>query len=328
LTSVSRLVAALIASLLAGCASSRDRETAARIEALKATYDQLHQRFEKAAAGEPLVAAAFADRGQVILAIRSGLIEELVGNVAATYLDQVTVDLGEFRAHADGEINKKTFLGRVTVGKWNLSVDLGSMAGRLRAGPPQVSLHPPDLLDIDLPIGIEETKGGATLYFEWDSSGVANVVCNDFKSTLAIEGRVLPQQHRLKGAFELKNTGESLTATPMFPERKLQLRLDLLPSSWAKVKQALGSQDTLGKCGMLMDADDGLARLRALAANGISVHLPDAIFRTVHLPARLQESVVVNKRPVGLGLTALSLRIDTATLWSSVSVQVQTSPTK
>ncbi|MBK5255414.1 MAG: hypothetical protein JJE39_05225 [Vicinamibacteria bacterium] len=326
MTPASRCAAALIASMLAGCAASRDRDTAARIETLKASYSELHQRFERAADKEPLVASAFADRGEVILAIRSGLIEELVGNVAASYLDRVTVDLKEFGAHANGKMHKKTFLGRVTVGKWNLSVDLGSMAGHLRAGQPQVSLRPPNLLDVDLPVGIEEAHGDATLHFEWDSSGVANVVCNDFKSTLAIEGRVLPQQHRLKGAFELGNTGESLTAAPMFPERRLLLRLDLSPSSWAKVKEALGSQDTLGKCGMFMDADDGLARLRDLAANGISVRLPDSIFRTVHLPARLQESVMVNKRPVGLGLTAESLRIDTATLWSSVSVQVQTRP--
>jgi hypothetical protein len=44
----------------------------------------------------------------------------------------------------------------------------------------------------------------------------------------------------------------------------------------------------------------------------------------VSLPARLQKSVKVNQRSVGLRLTAESLRIENATLWSSVSVQVQT----
>ncbi len=41
------------------------------------------------------------------------------------------------------------------------------------------------------------------------------------------------------------------------------------------------------------------------------------------LPARLQKSVKVNERTVGLRLTANSLRIEKATLWSSVSVQVE-----
>jgi hypothetical protein len=75
-----------------------------------------------------------------------------------------------------------------------------------------------------------------------------------------------------------------------------------------------------------MDPDKGLVRLRELAARGIDVRLPDSIFRTVSLPARLQKSVTVSRRSVGLRLTAESLCIETATLWSSVSVQVQASP--
>jgi hypothetical protein len=72
-----------------------------------------------------------------------------------------------------------------------------------------------------------------------------------------------------------------------------------------------------------MHPDKGLLRLRALAARGIKVRLPESIFRTVSLPARLQKSVKVGQRTVGVRLAAESLRIETATLWSSVSVQVQ-----
>jgi hypothetical protein len=77
---------------------------------------------------------------------------------------------------------------------------------------------------------------------------------------------------------------------------------------------------------MMASATDGMTFLKALAAKGISIKLPDSIFRAVDLPARLQESVMVNRRPIGLRLTAESLRIGTSTLWSSASVQVQTRP--
>jgi hypothetical protein len=46
----------------------------------------------------------------------------------------------------------------------------------------------------------------------------------------------------------------------------------------------------------------------------------------VSLPARLQTSVEVSRRTVGLRLTAESLRIESATLWSSVSLQVTDRP--
>jgi RNA polymerase sigma factor (sigma-70 family) len=157
----------------------------------------------------------------------------------------------------------------------------------------------------------------------WDSTGLANVVCKDFELTREIRGRVLAQRHLVSGALRLHNNGESLTATPVFPERRIRLKLDLTAPSWGVVEAALRSQDTSGKCGALMDPDKGLVRLRALAARGIRVRLPDSIFRAVSLPARLQKSVKVSQRTVELQLTAESLRIETATLWSSVSVQVQ-----
>jgi hypothetical protein len=308
---------------LEGCAAKDLRDDSARMAVLEEAHGRLHERLEKAAAKEPLVASASADRGQVMLAIRSGLIEELAGNVARRYLDQVTVDLSEVEGHSSGELRKKTFLGRIKVGEWSVRFDLGSLTGHLRAGSPRVSLRGPDLIDVELPVDVQEAEGDAILRFGWDSAGLANVVCRDFELTREIRGRVLAQRHLVSGALRLHNTGESLTATPVFPDRRIRLKLDLTARSWAVVEAALRSQDTSGKCGTLMDPDKALVLLRALAARGIEIHLPDSIFRTVSLPARLQESVKVGQRTVGLRLTAESLRVETGTLWSSASLHVQ-----
>ncbi len=62
------------------------------------------------------MASAYAARGQVVLAIRAGLIEELAANVARRYLDRVTLDLTGVSAHRSGELRKRTFLGRVKLG--------------------------------------------------------------------------------------------------------------------------------------------------------------------------------------------------------------------
>jgi hypothetical protein len=318
----SALVLALVAVTLAGCATKTRQEDPARLALLEVTRDRLRERLAKVAATEPLVVSAFDDRGQVILAIRSTLIEELAGNVARRYLDRVTVDLSHVEGHSSGELRKRTFLGRLKVGRWRVSVELGDLAGQLRAGSPRVSLRGANLIDVELPVDVQETEGGATVRLAWDSAGLANVVCKDFELTREIRGRVLAQRHLVSGALRVHNTGESLTATPVFPDRRIQLKLDLTARSWKIVEAALRSQDTSGKCGTLMDPDKGLVRLRALAARGIKVRLPDSIFRTVSLPARLQRSVKVSQRTVGLRLTAESLRVETATLWSSASLQV------
>ncbi len=203
----SPLVLAVAAVALAGCATKAPQDDPPRMASLKASYDHLHERLEKAAATEPLVASAFADRGQVVLAIRSGLIEELAGNVARRYLDRVTVDLSEVEGHSSGELRKKTFLGRIKVGEWSVSVDLGRLVGHLRAGSPRVSLRGPDLIDVELPVDVQETEGDATLRFGWDSAGLVNVVCKDFRidpggprpsagATPSRFGCAAPRQHR------------------------------------------------------------------------------------------------------------------------------------
>lgn len=322
----SPLVLAATALALAGCATKPPSDDPARMAMLEDAYERLHERFEKAAGTEPLVASARADRGQVVLAIRSGLIEDLAGNVARRYLDRVTVDLSDVEGQSSGELRPKTFLGRIKVGEWSVSVDLGDLTGHLRAGSPRISLRGPDLIEVELPVDVQETEGDAIIRLGWDSTGLANLVCKDFELTREIRGRVLAQRHLVSGALRLHNTGEGVTATPVFPDRRIRLKLDLTAASWGVVEAALRSQDSSGRCGTLMDPDKGLVRLRALAARGIDVRLPDSIFRTVSLPARLQKSVTVSRRSVGLRLTAESLRIETALLWSSVSVQVQDSP--
>jgi len=319
----SPLLLAVTAVAFAGCATKAPQDDPARMALLKEAYDHLHERLEKAAATEPLVAAAFADRGQVVLAIRSGLIEELAGNVARRYLDRVTVDLSGVEGHKSGQLRKKTLLGRIKIGEWSVSLDLGDLMGHLRAGSPRVGLRGPDLIDVELPVDVQETEGEGTLRFGWDSAGLANVACKDFEMTREIRGRVLAQRHLVSGALRLHNSGESLTATPVFPDRRIRLKLDLTARSWGVVEAALRSQDTSGKCGTLMNPDKGLEHLKELAARGITVRLPRSVFRTVRLPTRLQNSVKVNRRTVGLRLAAESLRIETAALWASISVQVQ-----
>jgi hypothetical protein len=313
---------AVIVSLIAamGCAVERPGHT---LEALEATQARLEQRLDKALVKDPLVAAAFADPGQVVVTMRAQLIEELVRAVARDYLDNVVLDLEDVNAHSSGEIRKDTFLGRVKVGEWDVLVDLEKMVGTLRVGVPTVALRPPDFVDLVLPVDVLESKGAATLRFKWDSKGVANAVCRDFEVTQRIKGRVLGQTHQLKGALRLTSDGETVIATPVFPDRKVRLRMDLSRESWTDIEAALRAQNTFDRCGMALKPADALERLKAMASQGIAVKLPESILRPVRLPASLSESVQLRDGEVSLSLRALKLRVENATLWSSAEVQVR-----
>jgi hypothetical protein len=118
----------------------------------------------------------------------------------------------------------------------------------------------------------------------------------------------------------------AIVAVPQFPDRRVALRVDLSAPSWAIVEEALRSQDSLGRCGALLKPEDVLEKLHGLAERGIGVTLPEKIFRSVRLPARVEKAVVVGDRTVGLAVTAGRLSSSSALLWSSASVTVDSAP--
>jgi hypothetical protein len=317
-------VLVLLGACLCGIACRREpREDPARLAALQATYEQLHRRLEEASRKDPAVVSALSSDGQLAMGIRSGLIEEIAGNLSRRYLDTVRVDLTDIDGQGSGEIHKDTFLGRIKVGDWSIRVELGGLIGQIRVGWPRVGLRGPNFIDVSLPVETQQTEAAARLHFEWDSASLANVVCRDFKITREVRGRVLAQKHTIEGSLRLVNAGESLVADPVVPDRSIQLAIDLTPESWVVVENALREQNTFGKCGTLIKPALAVNFLKDLGKRGVTVNLPRSIFRTVKFPGRIEEMVRVNKTPVAIAIQAERLTIETATLWSSASVVVE-----
>jgi len=318
------LAAGLFAVGFAGCRTAPGPEVeAARLASLRRIYDDLHGRLEQAVAQDPLAKRVFADRGQVVVAIRSGLIEELAGTVAQRYLDRVSLDLTSVEARDEGAIHKDTFLGRMKVGEWAVDIDITDLRISLEAGKPKVSLRADDRVEIELPVDVKESEGRVSIRFSWDSKSLAKIVCKDFDLTRDLRGRVLPQRHVLSGALHIGSAGDSLSLTPLFPDRKIPLKVDLTPSSWEAVEAALRTQNTTDRCGTLMKPDNLVARLRELAAKGIKVGIPESIFRAAHLPAHLEQAVKIGDRTVNLTVKSEGLTVLPQLLWTSASAHVR-----
>ena len=173
---------------------------------------------------------------------------------------------------------------------------------------------------MDVPVEVLPAAGRIALDFAWDSKGLANVVCRDFAVRRVLDGRVVAQRHRLSLAIRLSDGDGVLIATPSLSERKFALRVELQPEAWASVEQALEAQDSLGRCGILLKPERVLGELRALAARGIPVRLPDELVRSVRLPAQLAQQVRLGARDVELSLRRPALRVDSELVWSSARI--------
>jgi hypothetical protein len=285
-------------------------------------HERLHRRLEPLLEREALLQAVAADPGNVGVAIRSGLVEQLVENVAGLYLDKVSLDLPlEARINESGTVRVKTFLGRIHAGTWRVALTIHRVHGVLRARKPRVDFEGTNRVDVELPLALEQAQGRATVRFEWDSKSIANVVCRDFEITRTIEGRVLPQEYPVSGAFLLSAGADRLIAVPSFEDRPFRLRVDLVPESWGELRRALESQDRLLRCGVGIDPDTIVEKLRGVVRKGFDVRLPRSLFRPVQLPASVRHSVVVQDRTIDLSVTPSDLRTGPDTIWYSASVR-------
>ena len=92
-----------------------------------------------------------------MIAVRSGLVEDLAARVAHQYLQQVTVDLKALETHADGKLRRDTFIGRQKVGEWAVAVVINELVGQLRAGQPRLSFAR-NVLDVELPLEVRRPR--------------------------------------------------------------------------------------------------------------------------------------------------------------------------
>jgi hypothetical protein len=292
---------------------------------LRAEQAALRERLTAAVHRDPVASRVLAARADVVLAIRTDFVEALLAEVAHQYFDDVVLDLRAVRADADGEVRAKTPFGRAKLGEWRVATTVERLRGRMQAGHPRLRLAQ-DRIEVDVPVTVKPAPGRIALAFEWDSSGLANVVCRDFEVERVLEGRVLRQEHRLGVVIRLASGDGFLSATPELADRRVKLQVDLTPESWATVARELAGQDRLARCGVLLKPERVLAELQALAGRGIEVRLPEELLRSVRLPAQFAQEVRLGTRSVELLLRRPSLRVDGELLFSSARISAKGEP--
>jgi hypothetical protein len=208
------------------------------------------------------LARALADSGEIIIAVRAQLVEDLTTRVAAQYLQQVTLDLTSLEAQAQVDAPQAHVIGRRKIGEWAIAIVIHKLVGQIRAGPPRLSFASKRARRRDAAGGAADIRPDRPALL-WDSASMVSLVCKDFEVDMVVDGRVLRQRHLLRGQVELAADDDALTATPVLHERSFPLKLELAADSWSKVEAALASQDSLGRCGMFLDPENACEAARA-----------------------------------------------------------------
>ena len=289
--------------------------------ALERKHRERHERLEDLVADDPFLRQAIQVKGDLAMAVRADFALDVIREVAKRYLDRVDLRLGDIDVVRQGTLTKDTFLGRIRAGDWTASVSIHEVNGVLRAGAPEVSFLDGNRVALAFPVHLEQGQGRARLDFNWDSRGIANLVCRDFELTQEIDGTVTPDAYPVHGTFALAATGRSFIAKPAF-SREFRIKLNLTPGSWDAVRARLREQDRFSKCGVAMDPEKVLAQLRELVGNGFNVRVPAHVFRSIELRAQVAESVTVAQREVAVAVTDNALYTSPDLLWYSAKIAV------
>jgi hypothetical protein len=270
---------------------------------------------------------ALSPQSDVVVGLRSALVEDLVQEVARRYLDRVELDLDlEREVEERRPVEVTTPFGRVTAGEWRLHVIIHRVRGALRTRAPDVRPVEGNRLALRLPVVLEGAEGTATAHFEWKARFLGGFVCRDFDVTRRVRGRVMSDEYALDGQFELFAGPQAVLVRPVFPRRRFRLRVDLVEDSWTQVRRALEEQDEILKCGLAIEPDEILPKLRTLLLDGFDLPLPRSLFRAVDLPAGVRQSVSVEERQVDLSVRTEELRVSGQAVWYAVSVRSRLSP--
>ena len=243
------------------------------------------------ASHDPLWKGLIASDRDIVVVVPRPVLQTVCNRISRTYLQGARLDIDpDVHEHLDETLRVKLLGGKVGAGHIKGSLRVTHLVGRLRVtGDPEISLLPPNGLEIAGPVQVIEGHGRVELDMQWDPKLLVSVVCRGFEYADTLVGQVRPFQHMLRTTIRFAAADTSVAGRPMVQRDRLSVPAELTDSSFVSMRNALVEQDKLLKCGMVMDPDSIMAKVRHLVRTKIAFRLPATLFKPFTLPLSLEK---------------------------------------
>jgi hypothetical protein len=307
------LALAVVPVFLHGCR----RPDAATADHMRAEIESLER---EAAALREKQATLVANDGRlqgmppadVRVGVPTALARTLIERVVTGFVDSVTLRLTGLKVKKTGTVKKV-----ITLGEYDLKVEINEVTGRLKTGTPQVTFGG-NQVALSLPVRVASGTGNADIAFKWDGKSVSGAVCGDMEVTQTVAGRVKPDEYPVAGALQLTATGREILASPKFPVVRINLKVEPSAESWAAVQQILDSKG--GVCGFVVDKVDIRGVLERLIAKGFNVRLPTEKIKPMAIPVGIAPTMKVRDETVRIEVKVSNLAITEHMIWLGADV--------
>lgn len=251
----------------------------------------LLQRVWALAARDSLWQGLMASDRDVVAIVPLPVLQMLCDRVARNYVQGARLDFDpNIRAHFDQGIRFKLLGGSAGAGRIVGDLHVNHLHGQLRvAGDPKLKLLPPDGLELTTPVRVLQGSGRVKLDMRWAPNLPVSIVCRGFGFQQTLTGDVLPFSHDLQTRIRFYSEGSRFVGRPQVRRDRISVPCEFTAASLFKLRAALLDQDKLLRCGMVMNADTVLTRLRTLVRQKVQFGLPRTLFKPFSVPMSLRQ---------------------------------------
>ena len=294
-------------------------EARRHIAALKAERTQLQDQLRASLSDDARLVDAPA--GSVLIGIPTPLIEGIVSEALTGPLKNVRLSLKDVvKVERADTIKSKTFLGMMTLGHYELTVNVQEVQAMMRPKKPVLTFGT-NRIQIDLPVSVESGQVKARLYFKWDGRRLAGIVCGDLSREHDLRATVPPVAVRLRGRFDVEAQGERLIVRPVIAPVDIAFRVEPLQKTWDFIDDLIESKNAVCEAALRKAAVG--QKVKDLVARGFKVRLPTDWVRTMTLPASFRDNFDVQGSSAGLSIVPIGVSITKTRIWYGADLTVR-----
>lgn len=262
-----------------------------------------------------------APPGDVLIGIPSSLVESIASEALLGPLRNVRLSLKNVvKVERSDEIQTKTFLGQMTLGRYDLTVDVREVSAVMKPKTPKLTFGS-NRIAIDLPVSVEAGDVKAKLTFKWDGRNLAGMVCGDLTSEHDLRASVPPVLVRLRGRFDVEARGEQLLVKPRIAPIEVAFKVEPPQRTWDFVDGLIESKNAVCEAALRKAAVG--QKVKDLVSRGFKITVPTGWLRAMALPASFRDTVDVKGASAGFAITPTGVSITTTRIWYGANVTVR-----
>lgn len=295
------------------------KEIQVRIEGLKAERSRLQDELRSVLPDDANLLEA--PEGGLLIGLPTVLVRDIVSEALTGPLKSVQLRLENVvRVDLADTLKTRTLLGLITLGRYELSVNVQEVSATVAPRPPRLTFGS-NRIAIDLPVRVESGRVKAKLNFKWDGRKVAGIVCGDLSGEHDLRARVPPVEVRLLGRFEVEARGERLRVKPVIAPVDLSFKVEPPQETWDFVEDLIESRNTVCEAA-LRKAGVG-SRVKDLVSHGFKVRLPNTWLHPLNLPAAFRDTFEVQGERAGLAVVPTGVSITKSRIWYGANLSVK-----